>query len=288
VSNLPFVSKVLEKVADSQIEQHLTANCLREQLQSAYRKAHSTETALLKVKNDILESLDSGSVAVLIMLDITAAFDTLDHNTLLHRFESLFGITDDALSWISSYLSNRYETVVIDGVKSAPSEVKFGVPQGSVLGPKYYTLYSQPLGDIIKRFGLLYHFYADDTQLYVSFKPKDKLGQANALDLLERCLKDIEAWMSANMLKLNGDKTEILLFASKLNQKHLNDIVIRVGDAEIKAVSHVRNLGVIFDSTLDMERHVQNISRSCFAQLRNISHIRRYLTDDACKSLVVG
>ena len=221
-------------------------------------------------------------------MDLTAAFDTLDHCTLLHRFENVFGITGDALKWISSYLSNRHETVVIDGVLSAPCAVKFGVPQGSVLGPKYYTLYSQPLGDIIKHFGLSYHFYADDTQLYVSFKPKDNLDQLHAIDRLEKCLNDIESWMGANMLKLNSDKTEVLLFASKQNQEHLNDIVIRVGDVEVKPVSHVKNLGVIFDSALDMERHVQNISRSCFAHLRGISHIRRYLNDDACKSLING
>lgn len=288
VSNLPFLSKVLEKAVDTRIEQHLVSNHLHEEHQSAYRKSHSTETALLKVQNDILESLDNCCVTVLIMLDLSAAFDTLDHNTLLHRFEHDFGITDHALKWTKSYLSERYQLIVINGACSKPVLLQYGVPQGSVLGPKKYTMYSKPLGDIIRRYGLLYHFYADDTQLYVSFKPQNELAKSNALTLVEHCLTDIEKWMNENMLKLNSDKTEVMLFTSKHNAKHMNSVVVRVGDTEIASVSSVKNLGVIFDSAMNMEKHVKNVCRSAYFQLRNIGHIRRYLTRNATKSLVNG
>ena len=115
VSNLPFVSKIREKVIDARIERHLVCNSLHEPLQSAYRKFHSTETALLKVQNDIMESLDQGSMSVLVMLDMSAAFDTIDHQTLLERLEQYFGITGNTKAWVTSYLSERYQTVCVDG-----------------------------------------------------------------------------------------------------------------------------------------------------------------------------
>ena len=115
VSNLPFISKILEKVVDKLLERHLTDNKLHEGFQSAYRKFHSTESALLKVQNDILQFLHNNCVTVLVLLDLSAAFDTIDHQTLLLRLEKLFGITDNPLAWMSSYLSDRFQTVCVDG-----------------------------------------------------------------------------------------------------------------------------------------------------------------------------
>ena len=217
VSNLPVIAKVLEKVVDTRIERHLVSNGLHEELQSAYRRSHSTETALLKVQSDILESLDNGRVTVLVMLDLSTAFDTLDHGIMLHHFASLFGISGAALGWIASYLHDRYQVVVIDDEHSDPVLLEHGVPQGSVLGPKKYTMYSKPLGAIIRRYGLCYHFYADDTQLYISFKAKDGAAQTDSLELIERCLTDIKRWMRVNMLEVNSEKTEVVLFTSKHN-----------------------------------------------------------------------
>ena len=154
VSNLPFVSKVLEKVVSSCIEEHLISSNLDEQHQSAYRKFHSTETALLKVQNDILQSLDKNNVTVLVMLDLSAAFDTIDHKTLLHRLKDMFGIAGKLLEWMTSYLSGRYRTVTIDGKLSEPVVMNFSVPQGSVLGPKFYTMYTAPIGAICKKHDL--------------------------------------------------------------------------------------------------------------------------------------
>ena len=170
VSNLPFISKVLEKVVDKRLERHLTDNKLHEGFQSAYQKFNSTESALLKVQNDILQSLDNNCVTVLVLLDLSAAFDTIDHQTLLRRLENLFGITDKPLAWMSSYLSDRFQTVCVDGKLSSPVHMKYSVPQGSVLGPKNYIMYTKPVGDICRRHGLHHHFYADDSQLYLSFK----------------------------------------------------------------------------------------------------------------------
>ena len=227
-------------------------------------------------------------MSVLVMLDLSAAFDTNDHQTLLERLEQYFGITGNTKAWVTSYLSERYQTVCVDGEISQPVLMEYSVPQGSVMGLKYYVLYTKPLGDLIRRHGLLHHLYADDTQLYISFKPRNDVVQTEALKRLENCLVDIEAWMHQNMLTLNTDKTEVMLFASKHNSRHMNSISVQVGGSKIVSTNCVRNLGVMFDTTMSMEKQVISISRSGYTQLRNIGRIRRYLTNDATKSLVHG
>ena len=288
VSNLPFLSKIMEKVVDARLEQHLVKNSLHEPSQSAYKKFHSTETALLKVQNDILRSLDAGAVTALVMLDLSAAFDTIDHPTLLRRFERHFGIEGTALAWISSYLSNRYQSVSVNGELSKQVLLQYGVPQGSVLGPKKYVMYTKPLGDIIRQHGVDHHFYADDTQVYLSFMPQDNTSREDALSRIELCLVDIQSWMTKNKLKLNSDKTEVMLFTSRHNQRCRENFSVNIDGSVVKAVSQVKNLGVTYDSAMTMERHINNICRSAYAELRNIGRIRRYMTNDATRTLVNG
>ena len=156
VSNLPFVSKIIEKVVDARLENHLRENDLHEPLQSAHRKHHSTETALIKIQSDILQALDSGRVAALVLLDLSAAFDTIDHSILTERLHKSFGISGDALTWMISYLRQRNQLVVIGNTPSDDVTIEFGVLQGSVLGPKLYSLYTKPLGDVIRHHQLDY------------------------------------------------------------------------------------------------------------------------------------
>ena len=147
------------------LNEHLINNSLFDPLQSAYRDKHSTETALIKVQNDILSA---GSSAILLMLDLSAAFDTIDHDILLSRLCNVYGITGNALDWFRSYLTGRIQRVVIEDFVSVDQELDFGVPQGSVLGPRIYCMYTKPVSDIILRHGLSHHSYADDTQLYMT------------------------------------------------------------------------------------------------------------------------
>ena len=178
-------------------------------LQSAYRKFHFSETALLYVQNDILASLDTGHSTALLLLDLSAAFDTIDHSILTHRLQHWFGISSTALNLLSSFVSDRFQTVITPASKSNPVLLEYGVPQGSVLGPLLYSLYTTPLHSIISKYpGLRCHFYADDTQIYVSFSPE----LASVFTSLETCIKDIFSWMIGNKLSVNPDKTEYLLF----------------------------------------------------------------------------
>ena len=286
VSNLSFLSKLLEKVVARRIDNHLDDQKLREPYQSAYTKFHSTETALMKVQSDILQALDQKKVAVLVLLDLSAAFDTIDHATLQHRFESVYGITGTALKWMTSYSQERFQLVTINGHSSQQTLLAFGVPQGSVLGPKDYTMYTKPLGDLIRKHSLQYHMYADDTQLYISFEANQPDNQTIAVQKLEACLDDICSWMSANKLKLNCDKTEVMLFSPR--NVPAPAATIRVGETVVTPSCSVRNLGVVMDRAMTMEKHVLAVSRTCYHQLRNIGRIRRSLTTNAAKSLVHG
>ena len=214
VSNLSFVSKVLERVVAQRLTSYMTDNNLHEYLQSAYKPGHSTETALVKVQNDILTSIDQHGIVILILLDLSAAFDTIDHDVLFSRMESTLGITGPALEWFRSYLGDRTLRVQIDDSFSASQEILWSVPQGSVLGPLLFLIYLLPLGILIRKHGLELHAYADDTQLYISIKPINQRVVDEGVAKLENCLTDIYTWMSQNKLKLNADKTEVLVMGT--------------------------------------------------------------------------
>lgn len=284
VSNLNFLSKVLEKVVGKQLEAHLERHDLYDNLQSAYRPCHSTETALLRVHHDVVKSLDEGNSVVLVLLDLSAAFDVIDHDILFKRLEYSYGITGDVLLWFKSYLCGRSQCVMVGNTSSGSRRLDTGVPQGSVLGPRIYCLFSRPIGNICRKHGLLYHCYADDSQVYMVIKPIS--NQAALTDNLEICLKDISNWMSSNLLKLNTDKTEVIVFSSKARSRSMKHLKLTVGSDIIYPSPCVKNLGVFFDSSLTMEKQVSSVAKSCFYQIRNIGRVRKFLTTDACKTLV--
>ena len=209
ISNLPFISKILEKVVASQLQAYLQHHHLFEQFQSGFRPQHSTETALIKITNDLLCAADAGLLSILILLDLSAAFATIPHQLLLEQLMSI-GVCGTAYKWFESYLSERTYFVQIQDQRSENSTLHRGVPQGSVLGPLLFIVYLLPLGNIFRHYGIQFHSYADDTQLYVSTSPTASLPPNG----LTACLHDIQAWMTQNYLKLNSNKTEVLLIGT--------------------------------------------------------------------------
>ena len=194
-----------------QFLQHLESHSLLEPFQSAYRKCHSTETALLRVVNDLLQASDSGHVSILSLLDLSAAFDTIDHDILIRRLHTTFGCSGTVLDWFTSYLSFRTQSVLV-GHASTPSALKCGVPQSSVLGPLLFTLYTQSLSTVICQSGHSYHFFADDSQLHNSSTPSDFPVLVHSL---KDCIGDVAEWMCDSMLKMNHDKTELIAIGTK-------------------------------------------------------------------------
>ena len=187
-------------------------------MQSAFRKHHSTETTLLRVTNDILRTIDRRQDVVLVLLDLSVAFDTIDHTILVERLESYFGLSRQTLCWFRSYLENHRQSIVIGDQVSTPSALRYGVPQGSILGPLLFTLYIAPLQDVIARHNLNSFFYADDTQLYIAIDPAN---QALSLTALRNCIEDVMRWNTHNMLRLIMLKRRRLYYLHPGSPRHL-------------------------------------------------------------------
>ena len=236
VSNLAYISKLVETAVTKQLQHYLNCSNLFPVFQSAYRQNHSTETALLKVMNDILLNMNNQRVTLLILLDLSAAFDTVNHDTMLRRLEYSFGIQGKALSWFASYLSGRTQRIMINESLSKPFKLECGVPQGSCLGPLLFTLYTSKPFEIIKHHLPMIHCYADDSQVYISFSPNDRAEQLAVVRNMEDCITDIRSWMLDNDLKFNDNKTEFLIIGSSQQLGKLDNISIRVGDSDIHPV----------------------------------------------------
>jgi hypothetical protein len=284
ISNLPFLGKIIEKTVAQQLNEHITGQNMQEPMQSAYRKHHSTETALLRVQNDIFQAIDGQNCVLLVLLDLSAAFDTVDHSLLLSRLKHRFGITDEALAWIKSYLSGRKQSVMIGGVQSDEHTLTCNVPQGAVLGPDFFKDYSSPTADLIRAFGVQVHLYADDTQLYLAFKPGP--SESVAVETLELCIESVKNWMAENYLKLNADKTEFMILGSRQQLSKVNITELQVGDAKVTPCECARNIGAWMDPTLKMKHQVSATCRAAWNHLRNIGKIRIYLSDEDTKRLV--
>ena len=287
ISNLPFISKVIEKCVAIQIISYITTNNLICKWQSAYRQYHSIETALICVQNDVLMSLDNKNCVALVLLDLSAAFDTIDHRILLTRLDHHYGIKGKVLKWIDSYLSNRKQVVKVNKALSDVNELLYGVPQGSVLGPLLFTMYTAPLGDIISGFGITYHLYADDTQLYFSFDATMSSDINKKVIILDKCMDKIKLWMTDNYLKLNDDKTEVTILGRKRQLEYCNHLThMKIGTNQIKISSTVRDIGAIFDQTLSLNEHITKLCSTCNLHLRNIWRIRKNLDESATKQLI--
>ena len=239
---------------------------------------------MIKVHSDITAALESGSMAALIMIDMSAAFDTINHRILLDRLQQSFGITGTAHMWFESYLTGRTQSVLIEGHSSEPVILTCSVPQGSVLGPKKYCAYVRPIGRIVTKFGLIYHCYADDTQLYIILQSKD--SWSSTVRPLEDCLREIQLWMESNQLKMNDEKTEFIVFTSRSRKVNTADLSLTVGQTTVAPTPVVKNLGSLWDDHMNMDRQIGAMCRSGYFQLRSIARIRDFITRDACRTLI--
>ena len=219
-------------------------------------------------------------MALLALLDVSAAFDTVDHSILLERLSTSFGLGGQACSWFDSYISGRSQSVRLGGTSSSKTSVRFRIPQGSVLGPVLYVLYTADVARIVESFGLQVHLYADDTQIYGSSSVPRSVELAELLLLV---IDRINEWLSSNRLRLNPDKTEFIWFGTRHQLSTLNPRTVSVIPS---SSTSVRDLGVIVDSELTMEGHISKLCQSCFFQLRRLRSIRHSLSRHALLTLV--
>ena len=270
ISKLPFISKILEKTVLSQLLSFLQLHSIFDIFQSGFKAFHSTESALLRVFNDVLLTTDRGDSVILLLLDLSSAFDTLDHKTLISRLEQYVGVRDTALEWFSSYLAERYFSVKFGDFISSSTPLSSGVPQGSILGPILFSLYLLPLGQIFNKHGISYHLYADDSQIYMPLKKESNGSLTPLLD----CLNDVKAWMAANFLSVNESKTEVIVFGPRGPGVVPTDL----GSLQPYAKNVVSNLGVKLDDALKLDKQISAVVSSSFYHLRLLAQIKSVLS----------
>lgn len=278
ISNLNNISKILERLFLARILPHVLSSANFNPLQSAYRRNHSTETALLHTFDHIFHSADSGKCTLLVSLDLSAAFDTIDHSVLITRLQSTFGISGHALNWVNSYLSNRKQFVKIENVSSSTVACSSGVPQGSVLGPLLFTLYVSPIASLLSLIGVNQHQYADDTQLYIEISNSTLSSDTSRL---ESGLSLLSYWFSLNWLALNPEKSEAILFGTRQRSRSLVGVdSINVAGSTVHLTDHIKLLGITLDNNLSLHRHINLVSQSCYHHIRAFRHIRHVLDKD--------
>ena len=285
VTNELFISKLTEKVVDIQLFKHMTRNKLHSKYQHGYKKFHGTETITLKLVNDVLIGFETNSATIVLLIDLSAAFDTVDINKLLNILENDIGIGGVALAWFKSFLTNRTQRVKIVNSLSNPLPVLFGVPQGSVLGPVLFNIYASSLSMVINNLGFNTSGYADDNNASNTFA---LAFQYNVItEQLPNLVTQIHEWMNSYFLKMNPDKTEIIMFIPQhLKNVHtINGCFFPDGTC-IRFANFVKSLGFTLDKHLNMDVHVNSIVSHCFKLLSDIRKIRKFLTKKNSELLV--
>ena len=284
VNNLLFLSKLIERVAGDQLDQHMSTNNLHEHSQFAYKQHHNTEAMMLGLTDEVLRGFDENQATVIVFLDLSAAFDTIDIDKVLDIMDEEIGIGGVVLKWFRSFLEDRTQKVKIDNQYSESLNVPCGAPQGSVLGPKIFNINvrSQPM--VFKHCLFSTSSFADDSngrkQFALTF-------QFNVLkNDIVNCLKHIIEWSNAHYMKINPDKTEILLLCPSSMNK---DIIIKgviFEDQCIRFSKEVKNVGVWLDRNLQMDKHINNVTSHCYKILKDIGRVRKCLEQSHLERLV--
>ena len=252
-----------------QLKDHCNSNCFNSDFQSAYKEGFSCEALLFKLVNDFLWSMENQEVSTLVMIDLSAAFDTVDHDIFIKLMENIFGLTGTPLKWIEEYLRPRHFKVCITETYLTNRDLHFSVPQGSINGPALFNFYSSTIINSIDSDINVYAF-ADDHALCKSFNPNNKAQQHQIKTKLEWNMKSINDWMNANCLKMNPSKTEIINFGSRQQLKKCELNHLTVCENRVESSHIVRYLGTWLDEQLNFKHHAMIKCKTAMWNLKRI------------------
>ena len=272
VSNLVFIGKLIERVVDIRLQEHLDQNNLNITKEYGYKKAHSTEMLLIWVTNYLLEACDKNMPTVVLLLDLSAAFDTVDHDKLLTILEFEIGITGVALEWFRQFLTNRTQRVKVGESFSETSLLLYGVIQGSILGPRLFNIYIRSVYKHIEPTKFEIVGFADDHQLLKQFVISLKLTALG--DDIRNCLRVMNEWMTEFFLCLNQTKTKILVVAPPAVKAEIIISGVILENSCIRFVESAKNLGLVIDSVLNFEEQIDKVVKSCFRSIRELSKVK--------------
>jgi hypothetical protein len=270
ISILPAISKIFEKLIYDQIMDFVQKHTIIDTFQSGFRKLHSTGTALLRITEDIRLSLGKREVTIMVLFDFSKAFDSVIHEVLLCKLRYL-NFSESAIKWVASYLCNRSFCVYDSNEKSNWKTLTCGVPQGSVLGPLLYTLYTFDIGNCFSKCS--YHIYADDLQIYLSCKP-DQINEA--IEQINKEITQLVNWTLKHGLKLNSLKTQSIIIHKRGSIDVSNVPKICVNGVLIEYQKKVKNLGVFIDENLDWNSHVSYICQRVYFALHRLYKFRTH------------
>ena len=284
VNNLVFFSKLIERIVSRRLDGHMTENALHSDSAFGYKKFHSTETMMLGVMNDVLMGFDDNQCTVMLFLDLSAAFDTIDITKIIEILSEEIGIDGVALEWFRSFLTGRTQRVNIKDQFSDSLEVLYGAPQGSVLGPKLFNIYVRSQPKVFQKCNFKTTSFADDSNGMKTFSLQ---FQYNVLkNDVASCMKEITHWMNTQFLKINPDKTEILLLRPKALEENVIIGGTIIDEQCIRYSKVVKNVGVWLDEHLSMSTHINKIVSHCYKLLKDIGRIRNVLSKKHTEMLV--
>ena len=289
ISLLPTLSKIIEKVVQSQLYQYMNDNNLITNSQYGFRTNHSTEHAAVEFVDRIAQKMDDGEIPFSIFIDLSKAFDTLDHQILLRKLQH-YGIQGTPLNWFRSYLTGRTQSVKFNGEVSTPIALKTGVPQGSVLGPLLFLIY---INDITNASRLLQEIlFADDTSLtstlsaFYVYKPKNLTDIAIISNSINIELTKITDWLKINKLSLNEDKTKYMIFHTQQRNMALYETLsIKLNNQSIKRVKSFNFLGIIINEQLNWSDHIAHLSQKIITVVGLLHRLKNHLPIKILKTI---
>ena len=285
ISIVPCLAKIVERVVHKQLFAYFSVNHLFSDSQHGFRQGHSTETALINVTDHVFRAMDAGEIGLLVLLDVSKCFDVVSHDRLIEKL-ALYGVHTD---WFVSYFRDHYQQVRLNTRDSGPllsskQPNPIGVYQGTALGPLMFTIFANDLC-LHSDSGVVITQYADDTQVLVTGRKAD-LDQL--VHRMESALNDLFGWFCQNLMKVNADKTKLLVVGTRQMLRGLPRVTLHVGDASIVESDTVRNLGVTLDRYLSFEPHIEDIVHRCNGLLIGLYHAKHRLPSDVLPVVIDG